>query len=65
MEDYEEVKIRMNQEGIDYFLMRYTDAESMPDKKGQELFAKAKESLDAFTSYVEEESRKNYKRGRK
>lgn len=58
MEDYEEVKILMNQEGIDYFLMHYTNAESMPDKKGQELFAKAKEAMDAFTSYVEEEAEK-------
>lgn len=58
MEDYEEVRQRINQEGLDYFLMHYTSADSMPTEKGRKLFEKALKSLRKFEAYVEKEAEK-------
>lgn len=51
--DNNTVYYRMNQEGLDYFLLncfRFTD---LKDKKARKLFKKAAENLENFKNYIE------------
>lgn len=53
MENYIRVANKIDNEGFDYFILSYTDASSMPDKKGAELFEKARIALEEFKEYVD------------
>lgn len=53
MENYLKVLNKIENEGLDYFILDYTDANSMPDKKGKELFEKARIALEEFKEYVD------------
>lgn len=53
MENYLRVANKIDNEGLDYFILHYTDAMSMPDKKGAKLFEKARIALEEFKEYVD------------
>jgi hypothetical protein len=47
----------INNEGLGYYLLDYTDENSMPDKKSKKLFKKSLKSLKKFKNYIEEKSK--------
>ena len=47
----------INNEGICYYLLDYTDENSMPDKKSKKLFKKSVKSLKKFQNYIKEKSK--------
>ena len=61
--NYTKVYYTIKNEGLEYFLTKYTSAYTMPDKKGEELFSIAEQALLEFENYVnqqvEEENRDN------
>ena len=47
----------INNEGLGYYLLDYTDENSMPDKQSKKLFKKSLKSLKKFKNYIEEKSK--------
>ena len=52
-EEFENVVNKIDNEGLGYYLISYTDSSSMPDEKSKDLFDKAVKALNNFTEYVE------------
>ena len=50
---FEGIKNRIEQEGLGYYLISYTDSSEMPDETSKDLFDKAVNALDDFMDYVE------------
>jgi len=51
-ENFNEVRNKIEDEGIEYFITNYCSANDMPDKKSRKLFAKAEKALKKFESYI-------------
>ena len=58
MEDYLDVQVSIENEGIGYFLTSYCSSDDMPDEKGKELFDKAIKAIEEFEKYVQIEADK-------
>lgn len=56
--NYTKVYYSIENEGLGYFLTRYTSANTMPDEKGEELFNIAKQALLEFENYVNQQMEK-------
>ena len=52
-EEFEGIANKIENEGLGYYLMYYTDSSSMPDEKSKKLFDEAVKGLNNFTAYVE------------
>lgn len=52
MKTREDVANRVEAEGLDYFLLNYTSADSMPDPELKAAFTKAREALIAFNALL-------------
>lgn len=55
-QNYRSVQNKIENEGLGYFIEGYCSAESMPDKKGEELFSAAEIALRQFQEYVDEQA---------
>jgi len=55
-EEFEYILNKIDNEGLGYYLLDYTDSSEMPDEKSKELFEKANEALFAFKKYIEEKA---------
>ena len=56
-EEFEYVEDKIDQEGLGYYLMDYTDSGEMPDEKSRELFDRASGAMRDFVDYIEEMAR--------
>ena len=56
--NYNQVKDRIEIEGLGYFLQRYCSSDYMPDAEGKSLFEKAEDALNEFEAYVEDRAEK-------
>ena len=57
-ENYNQVKNKIENEGLGYFLQRYCSSDYMPDEEGKSLFEKAEDALNEFEAYVEMKAEK-------
>ena len=55
-EDFQYVLNKMENEGIGYYIMGYTDSSSMPDLKSKKLFEEAHRALTKLIQYIEEQA---------
>ena len=53
MEQFQVIENKMNNEGLGYYIMNYTDSSSMPDKESKRLFNEAVIALTNFTNYIQ------------
>ena len=53
-ENREDVRDKVDEEGLGYFIMYYTSADTMPDDELKEAFEKAKEALEEFKALLPE-----------
>lgn len=51
-EKFEDMLVRVNNDGLGYYLMHYTDSNSMPDEKSRRLFEDANKALKEFETYI-------------
>jgi len=64
-QSFKDIETSINEEGLSYYLMYYTNGNEIPTKKGRKLFKKAKKALEEFSDYIdkkvkEEEGTENF-----
>ena len=55
-EEFKRIVHSIDEEGIGYYLLDYTDSDSMPDEESKKLFENAIEAINIFTKYVTKKS---------
>ena len=53
-EDREHVAVKVNEEGLGYFILDYTSADQMPDEELKNAFIKAEQALAEFENLLPE-----------
>ena len=52
-EEFQRVQNIMENEGIGYYILDYTDSSSMPDEKSKKLFESAHQAITELIQYIE------------
>jgi hypothetical protein len=55
-DEFQYVENKIENEGVGYYILHYTDSSSMPDSRSKELFDEAYRALTEFTQYIEEKA---------
>ena len=53
---FEDIQGKIENEGLGYYVMDYTDSSAMPDETSRDLFDKASNALSDLVDYINEKA---------